>query len=77
MAATIVIEIDDAGAATVTVDGGEPQSYDTPQEALDAVEAMLEPAEVEEPGEAEGEMDAQAMWDEEAAKRPKTPAMMA
>jgi hypothetical protein len=73
MAATIVIEIDDAGAATVTVDGGEPQSYETPQEALGAVEALLEPAEAEEPE----EMDAAAMWNEEAAKRAPQASLMA
>lgn len=68
MAASINIEIDDAGAATVTVDGGEPQPFDTAADAGQYVADMLA---------AEGEMDADEMWNEEAAKRPPQAGLMA
>jgi uncharacterized protein YkuJ len=67
----ITIEIADDGRVTVMAenDGEEPQTMDfeSAGEALEAVGAMLEPAEAE----------MEAMWDEEAARRPAQPTMMA
>ncbi len=60
MAASINIEIDDAGAATVTVDGGEPQPFETAAEAGQYVADMLS---------GDSEMEPEEMWNEEAAKR--------
>ena len=80
----ITIEIDDEGRASVTaeMDGAEPQmmDFESADEALEAVEGMLEPEVEPMPGE-EPEMaeepDMEAMWNEEAAARPRNPNMMA
>lgn len=78
MAVSINIEIDDAGAATVTVDGGEPQAFDSAADAGQYVADMLSGEAAEEAAEAgEGdEMNAATMWNEEAANRPANPNLM-
>lgn len=74
----ITINVDEAtGKITVEADGREPYACESAEECLDYLEGMLkgeEPA--EEAGEGE-EMNAATMWDEEAAKRPPQPGMMA
>ena len=74
MSATITIEINDAGEAAVTVDGGEPQQFASVDECLQYLSDTLTG---EESGEAEDAPSAEAMWDEEAARRPAQPNMMA
>lgn len=82
----ITIEMDDDGLITVMVegDGVEPETL-TAESADDALEMARERLMGEEAEEAdepagmdqeEGEMDAAAMWDEEASKRPKNPNLM-
>lgn len=79
----ITIEVADDGSVTVVaeMDGAEPQTmeYANSEEAASAVLELLagdEPA-AEPAMPAEGEMDAGAMWDEEAAKRPPQANLMA
>ena len=79
----ITIEVQDDGRVSVTAEspGEEPEmmDFDTVAEAAGAVQELLMDAGEGEGGEMaeEGEMDAAAMWDEEAAKRPAQPNMMA
>ena len=84
MAKTITIEIDDDGAATVTVDDQTPQDFDTAADALEYVDDAVngempneeyqaeegaEPEGMEEDEEATTPARAKAMWDQEASKR--------
>lgn len=72
----IVITADEqSGQITVEANGREPYRCESAEECLDYLEGLLtggEPA--EEAG--EGEQPAQAMWAEEAAKRPPQPGIM-
>lgn len=64
----ITITMDEqSGQLTVEADGKEPYMCESTDECLEYVEGLLEG----------GEMDAEAMWNEEAAKRPPEPEMMA
>ncbi len=63
---TIIIEIDEQGAVTVDDGSGNPAQFMSADEALPAVQAMM----------MDGEMDEEAMWDEEAAARPAQPNLM-
>ena len=78
MSATITIEINDAGEAAVTVDGGEPQQFASVDECLEYVSDMLKGEEANEPGQAEeaAEPSMESMWNEEAAKRAPQPNIM-
>ena len=80
MSATITIEINDAGEASVSVDGGKPHNCGGIDECLEYVSDMLKGEEANEPGQeqesAEPE-DMQSMWDQEAQKRPSQPGLMA
>lgn len=82
MAKTITIEIDDDGAATVTVDDQTPQDFDTAADALEYVDDAVngempnEEYQAEEGAEPEGMEEeattpegAKVMWDQEASKR--------
>lgn len=64
---TIIIEIDEQGAVTVDDGSGEVAQFMSADEALPAVQAMM----MMDTG-----MDAEAMWDEEAAARPAQPNLM-
>lgn len=79
MAATITIEIDDAGRPTVSVDGKEAYQCESIDECLEYLSDLLKGEEANEPGqEAEtAEPSTEDMWNEEAAKRPKQPGLMA
>lgn len=64
----ITITMDEqSGQLTVEADGKEPYSCESTEDCLEYVEGLL----------SGGEMDAEAMWNEEAAKRPPEPEMMA
>ena len=63
---TIIIEIDEQGAVTVDDGNGEVAQFMSADEALPAVQAMM----------MDTGMDAEAMWDEEAAARPAQPNLM-
>jgi hypothetical protein len=63
---TIIIEIDEQGAVTVDDGSGEVAQFMSADEALPAVQAAM----------MGGEMDEEAMWDEEAAARPAQPNLM-
>lgn len=79
MSATITIEIDDAGAATVTIDGNEPHQCGSIDECLEYLSDTLAGEEPNEPGqenEAAEPADMQAMWDQEAQKRADQRAQM-
>ncbi len=58
---------DQSGQLTVEAEGKEPYTCESAEECLDYVEMLLEGPET----------DAQAMWNEEAAKRQPEPEMMA
>lgn len=80
----ITIEVQDDGRVSVTAESPgeetEMMEFDTPAEAAGAVQELLMDAGDEMPAgdmAEEGEMDAAAMWDEEASKRPAQPNMMA
>lgn len=79
MSATITIEINDAGEATVSVDGGEPHKCGGVDECLEYLSDMLKGEEAGEPEQAaeKAEPDAQAMWDAEAENRAKQRQLMA
>ena len=74
----ITINVDDqSGQITVEAEGREPYACESAEECLDYLEGMLkgeEPA--EEAGEGE-QPSAESMWNEEAAKRPGQPNLMA
>jgi hypothetical protein len=78
----ITIEVQDDGRVTVMAESPgeelEQMDFDSVDEAAGAVQELLMDA-GEDAGEMaeEGEMDAAAMWDEEASKRPPQPNMMA
>lgn len=80
----ITIEVQDDGRVTVMAEspGESPEQmdFDSVEEAAGAVQELLmdagEDAGMAEEGEM-GEMDAAAMWDEEAAKRPAQRGLMA
>lgn len=73
----ITINVDDqSGEITVEADGREPYACQSAEECLDYLEGVLkgeEPAEEAGEGEPAG---AEAMWNEEAAKRPPQPGLM-
>lgn len=80
----ITIEVQDDGRVTVTAESPgedvEMMEFDTPAEAAGAVQELLADAGSDMPAAdmaEEGEMDAEAVWDEEASKRPAQPNMMA
>lgn len=71
----IVINVDEAsGRISVEAEGQEPYECESPRECLEYLSDMLMGEESNEPDQAEEaaepEMDAAAMWQEEAAKRP-------
>ena len=83
----ITIEVADDGRVAVSAElaGAEAEAldFDSVAEAIDAVSQMLETEEREPAAEEMGETPAQeaaenpeAMWAEEAAKRPKQPGLM-
>ena len=77
----ITIEVADDGRVTVTAESPgeevETMDFDSVEEAAGAVRELLLDAQ-EDAGAAEGaEPDMAAMWDEEAARRPAQPNMMA
>lgn len=78
----ITIEVQDDGRVTVMAESPgeelEQMDFDSVDEAAGAVQELLMDA-GEDAGEMaeEGEMDAAAMWNEEASKRPPQPNMMA
>lgn len=79
MSATINIEIDDSGAATVSIDGKEPHQCGSIDECLEYLSDALQGEEANEPGqEAEPAepADMQSMWDQEAQKRATQRAQM-
>lgn len=77
----ITIEVADDGRVTVVaeMDGAEPQTmeYENSEEAAAAVLELLAGDAPAPETAAEGEMDPEAMWDEEAAKRPPQANLMA
>lgn len=80
----ITIEVQDDGRVTVMAESPgeelEQMDFDSVEEAAGAVQELLMDAGAgSEGGEMaeEGEMDAAAMWNEEASKRPPQPNMMA
>lgn len=78
----ITINVDDAsGRITVEADGQEPYECEDPRECLEYLSDLLMGEEGNEPSQeqeaAEPEMDAAAMWNEEAAKRPPQAGLMA
>ena len=80
MSATITIEIDDSGAATVSIDGKEPQQFDSVDAAVEYLSDTLMGEEPNEPGqenETAEPADMQTMWDDEAQKRAQQRAQMA
>jgi len=77
----ITIEVQDDGRVSVTAESpdepAEQMDFDSVDEAAGAVQELLMDA-GEDAGMAEDdEMDAEAMWDEEAAKRPAQRGLMA
>lgn len=79
----IIINVADDGLVTVEADGIEPSTYESAEEAVEVVQGLLGGGEMEEPDEPEEgegaespESDEQAMWDEEAARRPANPNLM-
>lgn len=79
----ITINVDEAsGRISVEAEGQEPYECESPRECLEYLGDLLmgedqgEPYQAEEGAELEG-MDAAAMWDEEAAKRPPQRGLMA
>lgn len=80
----ITITVNPDGQITVEADGKEPYACSSADECAEYVEGLLAEAGVSEepPGQAEAEQempagDMAAMWDEEAARRPQNPNMMA
>lgn len=79
MSATITIEIDDAGTATVTIDGQEPHECGSVDDCLEYLRDTLQGEEPNEPGqkqEPSEPADMQSMWDDEAQKRAQQRAQM-
>lgn len=74
----ITIEVADDGGITVTADGQEPYQCSSPDECLEYLGDMLKGEAAGEPEQATetGEPDVAAMWNEEAARRPKNPQML-
>jgi hypothetical protein len=74
----ITIEVSDDGMISVTAESPgetlEQMDFDSAEEAAAAVQELLLDAQEDA---SESEMDAEAMWDEEASMRPKNPNMMA
>jgi hypothetical protein len=66
MQITITVD-DETGQMTVEADGQEPYMCESAEDCLEYVEGLL----------SGGEMDAETMWNEEAAKRPPEPMPMA
>lgn len=63
----ITITVDqETGQITVEADGKEPYMCESTEDCLEYVEGLM----------AGGEMGAEEMWNEEAAKRPAEPPMM-
>lgn len=77
----ITIEVQDDGRVTVMAEspGESPEQmdFDSVEEAAGAVQELLMDAGEDAGMAEEGEMDAAAMWDEEAAKRPAQRGLMA
>jgi len=77
----ITINVDDqTGQITVEADGQAPYSCESPEECLEYLGGLLTgggSAEEAGGGEAMPSGDMAAMWDEEAAKRPQNPSLMA
>lgn len=77
----ITIEVQDDGRVSVTAESpdepAEQMDFDSVQEAAGAVQELLMDAGEDAGMAEEGEMDPRAMWDEEAARRPAQPNMMA
>lgn len=83
MAQTITIEVGDDGRIVVTAEengqpAGEPYECDSPQECLQFVESIMAEDMGESPEEqtTESPENYEAMWNEEAGKRPANPNMM-
>jgi hypothetical protein len=66
MQITITMD-EESGQLTVEAEGQEPYMCESTEDCLDYVEGLL----------SGGEMGAEAMWNEEAAKRPVEPSPMA
>lgn len=77
----ITIEVQDDGRVTVMAEspGESPEQmdFDSVDEAAGAVQELLMDAGEDAGMAEEGEMDAAAIWDEEAAKRPAQPNVLA
>lgn len=73
----IIIDMAEDGTVTVEADGIPPSTYESAEEAIEFVQGLLGGGEMEEPEEAAPESDEEAMWNEEASRRPKTMGLMA
>lgn len=74
----IVIDVADDGLISVSYDGQEPSTYESAEEAVEFVQGLLGGGDMEEPeAPMEPESEEEAMWNEEAARRPKTMGLMA
>ena len=72
----IIINMAEDGLITVEADGIEPSTYESAAEAIEFVQGLLGGGEMEEPEEAAPESEEEAMWNEEASRRPKTMGLM-
>lgn len=73
----IIINVAEDGLVTVEADGIEPSTYESAEDAVEVVQGLLAGGEMEEPEEAAPASDEEAMWNEEASRRPKTMGLMA
>ena len=74
----IIINMAEDGLITVEADGIEPSTYESAEEAIEFVQGLLGGGEMEEPeAPMEPESEEEAMWNEEASRRPKTMGLMA
>ena len=75
----ITIEVEEDGTITVTAESPdempEQMVFDDPAVAAAAIEELLVDAQQSAGGEDE-DLDAESMWDEEAARRPRNPNLM-
>ena len=79
----ITIEVADDGRVTVMAESpgdegeeNETMEFDNIEDAMQAVKGLMMDEEMDKEQEAGGEPDTEAMWNEEAAKRPMNPNMM-
>ena len=77
----ITIEVGDDGTITVTAESPdespEQMTFDDPAEAASAVQELLVDAQQSAGGGEDDDLDPESMWDEEAARRPANPNLMA